>query len=395
MPGSSAASSTKCMSQQLVAVARALHDEARHLSSRLTQQRVASDDGSRSRRRSRCRWRGRRARGAAVEPLVSAGGSPWSFGAGSESFTGARAGDGEAFAGAEWRGEVSAGVRRLFSTRVGRRARPGQAPRVRPTSRWVTVGSRARPRGTPSPDYGGRSASRRRRSAGGREREHARRAARRRGRRATAPSTSAWTGLEAEAEGRAFAGARADVLVGHVDLRRLRRARHGGLRRGRRLGVGNAHRRGRAARASAPAPASTSSPAPGPVSDGEVNLFNDHVGLRRRRRAYRAGVGWRRARSTFGIERRRRRGRRRRRPRSRLRRQSRFRVLAERSGVRRGRRRRRFAGGTRDVADDLPLSAACSAEPALSPARAAAGRAGRRRSVRTRWRGRRGGGDGR
>ena len=36
----------QAMSQQLVAAARALHEEARHLSLQATQQRVASDDGS-------------------------------------------------------------------------------------------------------------------------------------------------------------------------------------------------------------------------------------------------------------------------------------------------------------------------------------------------------------
>jgi hypothetical protein len=106
------------MSQQLAAAARALLEEARHLTSQAAQQRVASDDGT--------------GVGAGVVAGAGAGAGGggggswggggasggWRFGAEASTFTGARAGDGEAFAGAEARGEVSAAYGDLFSTRA-------------------------------------------------------------------------------------------------------------------------------------------------------------------------------------------------------------------------------------------------------------------------------------
>jgi hypothetical protein len=102
------------MSQQLVSAARALHEEARQLALQATQQRVASDDGT-------------GVGGGGVGAGGGGGGGSWGggtesggwrFGAEGSTFTGARAGDGEAFAGAEARGEVSAAYGDLFSTRA-------------------------------------------------------------------------------------------------------------------------------------------------------------------------------------------------------------------------------------------------------------------------------------
>ena len=102
------------MSQQLVAAARALHEEARHLMLQATQQRVASDDGT--------GVGGVAGGGAGGGGGGSWGGGTesggWRFGAAASTFTGARAGDGEAFAGAEARAETSAAYGDLFSTRA-------------------------------------------------------------------------------------------------------------------------------------------------------------------------------------------------------------------------------------------------------------------------------------
>jgi hypothetical protein len=104
------------MSPQLAAIARALHDEARQLVQQATQQRRASSDGSGLGGGVGVGGGGGLGAGAGVGGGAGGGGG-WSFGAGSSSFTGARAGNGEAFAGAEWRGEYTAGYGDLFSTR--------------------------------------------------------------------------------------------------------------------------------------------------------------------------------------------------------------------------------------------------------------------------------------
>ena len=104
----------QAMAPQLAAVARALTNEARNLNQQATQQRQASTDGV--------------GVGAGLGGGVGGGGGGggggsfgagggFAFGAGGSTFTGARAGNGEAFAGAEARGEYTASYGDLFSTR--------------------------------------------------------------------------------------------------------------------------------------------------------------------------------------------------------------------------------------------------------------------------------------
>ncbi len=105
----------QAMAPQLAAVARALTNEARNLTHQATEQRQASTDGI--------------GVGAGLGGGVGGGGGGggggsfggggggFAFGAEGSTFTGARAGDGEAFAGAEARGEVTAAYGDLFSTR--------------------------------------------------------------------------------------------------------------------------------------------------------------------------------------------------------------------------------------------------------------------------------------
>jgi hypothetical protein len=288
------------MSQQLVAAARALHEEARHVSLQATQQRVASDDGT----------------GVGAGAGVGAGGGGgggswggggtasggWRFGAEGSTFTGARAGDGEAFAGAEARGEVSAAYGDLFSTRAWAE---GQAGAGAEGSAEFTMGDRrieGEAEGYAFAGLRGEVGQKTSLLGGLVENEATLSALLGAEGQGNGSFHLGLDGLEAEAEARAFAGARA-AYSSETSL------------------FGDFAGFGTEAYAEAGASASGNAHLDaGPLgldtgagfdlfagaragADGEVNLFNDHVGLEGGV-GVRAGVGLEAdAQVAFGIER--------------------------------------------------------------------------------------------